>query len=165
MAKTPDPVILELASLPREQVGPFLLLGLPKDAGKAQIEKNWSDRVKWSRRGQLKVALEDVNWARDVISDVDRRIQADVASLNTDTLDSHLSQMARRYEGESGVGLMWQPLDSEKDLADYVPATEVPKSKAVRDTLTIPELPQELPVARTLLEQMVDGPVDPWGLA
>ena len=28
----PEPVVLELAPLPREQVGPFLLLGLDKDA-------------------------------------------------------------------------------------------------------------------------------------
>ena len=33
----------ELASLPREQVGPFLLLGLDKTADKEQIEANWAD--------------------------------------------------------------------------------------------------------------------------
>ena len=33
-------IVLELAPIPREQVGPFLLLGLDKSADKDQIEAN-----------------------------------------------------------------------------------------------------------------------------
>src|ERR671933_158280 len=69
MAKSPEPVVLELASLPREQVGPFLLLGLDKAADKKQMERHWADRVKWARKQQIKVPLEDINWARDVLGD------------------------------------------------------------------------------------------------
>ena len=47
MAKAPDPVVLELATLSREQIGPYLLLGLDKSADKEQIDKNWADRVRW----------------------------------------------------------------------------------------------------------------------
>jgi len=50
MPQPPEPVILELASLPREQIGPFLLLGLDKDADKEQIEANWARRVIWARK-------------------------------------------------------------------------------------------------------------------
>ena len=32
MARLHTPIVLELAPLPREQVGPFLILGLSKDA-------------------------------------------------------------------------------------------------------------------------------------
>ena len=39
MAKAPEPVVLELATLSREQMGPYLLLGLDKSADKEQIDK------------------------------------------------------------------------------------------------------------------------------
>lgn len=41
MAEHSEPVVLELAPLPREQIGPFLLLGLEKDADREQIEASW----------------------------------------------------------------------------------------------------------------------------
>ena len=37
-----------------------------------QIESNWADRVRWSRKGLLKIPLEDVNWARDGLADIER---------------------------------------------------------------------------------------------
>ena len=44
MAKNPEPVLLELATLPREQMGPFLMLGLEKDASKDDIEAHWAEQ-------------------------------------------------------------------------------------------------------------------------
>jgi hypothetical protein len=165
MAKSPEPVVLELATLPREQVGPFLILGLPKDADKDLIEKHWADRVKLARRDQLKVPLEDVNWARDVLGDVERRLKADAGSLNADTADGCLAQLAERY-GANGAkrGALWQPLDCEKALADYVPPAEVPDPNGIRAGLTAPEIPQEVPAAFVLLEQLCLAPCDPWNL-
>ena len=72
-----EPIVLELAPLPREQVGPFLILGVDKDAGPEQIEANWARRVVWARKGQLDVPLQDVNWAREVLGDHAKRVQAD----------------------------------------------------------------------------------------
>ena len=69
------PIVLELAPMPRDQVGPFLLLGIDKSADKDQIEANWAQRVIWARKSQIKTALEDVNWAREVIRDPDRRVR------------------------------------------------------------------------------------------
>src|SRR5215813_13672720 len=97
MTKHHEPIVLELATLTREQVGPFLLLGLEKDAGKDQIEANWADRLKWARKGQIRVPLEDVNWARDVLGEAERRARLDAASLNVDTSDGLLHQLAGRY--------------------------------------------------------------------
>src|SRR5690348_16737502 len=97
MAKTQEPVVLELASLPREQMGPFLILGVDKAAPYAVIEEHWADRVKWARRSAIKVALEDINWAREVLADKERRIKADAASINSDTTDGVLAELARRY--------------------------------------------------------------------
>jgi hypothetical protein len=156
------PVVLELASLPREQVGPFLLLGLPKDADKDQIEAHWADRLKWARKQAIKVPLEDINWAREVLREVDKRIRADAASLNADTTDGILKKLALRYGGNRGR--IWQPLDSEKALADYTPAAEVPSLESVRDALVAPGLPEEYPAVPQLLERLAQQPLDPWNL-
>ena len=114
MAKIP--VVLELASLPREQIGPFLLLGLPKEANKDLIEQHWADRVKWALQNRIKLSREDINWAHEMLKDLTSRVRADASSLNTDTCDGILARLARRYG--SSQGRMWQPLDSEKPLAE-----------------------------------------------
>src|SRR6516164_7596057 len=97
MAKSPEPVVLELASLPRELMGAFLILGLDKSAERGAVERHWADRLKWARRQLIKVALEDINWARDELSDVQRRIKADAGSLNADTSEAVLASMCERF--------------------------------------------------------------------
>jgi hypothetical protein len=165
MAKSPEPVVLELAVLAREQVGPFLLLGLDKAAEKSEIETHWADRVKWARRQMIKVPLEDVNWAREMLNDTERRVRADAASLNADTTDSVVAGLSRRYGLEGGQARrMWQPLDSEKPLADYIPAAEVPEIAAVRDGLVVAPVPEEVPAVPSLLERLAQQPLDPWAL-
>jgi hypothetical protein len=142
-----------------------LLLGLDKTADKEQMEASWAERVKWARKGQAKVPLEDINWARDVLNDRERRIRADVASLSADTTDGTLGRLAYSYGLKGGrAGRMWQPLDNEKPLADYVPTAEVPDADALRAALAVPEVPEELPAVPSLLERLVQQPLDPWGL-
>src|SRR5215468_10162772 len=165
MAKSPEPVVLDLASLPREQMGPFLILGLDKTADKTAIERHWAERVKWARRNQIKVALEDVNWARDVLGDVERRIKADAASINADTTDGLLAQLSQRFGLEGGkASRQWQALDSEKALADYVPSAEVPEIEGVRGAIQAPALPEDVPAVPSLLERLALQPLDPWAL-
>jgi len=164
MAKN-EPVVLELAALPREQIGPFLLLGLPKDADKDQIDAQWADRIKMSRRQALKVPLEDINWAREMLKEPDKRVRADAASLNSETIDGTLRELARRYSGKAADGgSVWQPLDNEKALADYMPPVEMPDANAIRAALTAPEVPEELPGVALLLERMAQQLLDPWDL-
>ncbi len=165
MAKSAEPVVLDLASLPREQTGPFLLLGLDKAADRKAVEAHWADRVKWARRNLVKVALEDINWARDVLNDLERRIRADAGSLNADTSEGLLAQLAQRFGLEGGQATrQWQPLDSEKALADYVPAAEVPAIESVRQGLNVPSLPEDVPAVYSLLERLAREPLDPWAL-
>jgi hypothetical protein len=164
MARSPEPVVLELASLPREQVGPFLLLGLDKAATRPEVDAHWAERLKWGRKQQLKVPLEDVNWARSILEDADRWVQADAASLNADTCEGLLASLERRYGGSGTAGRHWQPLDNEKALADYVPTAEVPDADALRASLAVPEVPQELPAVAALLERLAHEALDPWGL-
>src|SRR5262249_43743416 len=124
----PDPVVLELAPLPREQIGPFLLLGLDKDADKEQIEANWARRVIWARKGQTRVAREHVTWAREPLGAPDRRLRADCSGFNPDTTDGQLRRWSARFGiGATGgdVEVGWQPLDGEKSLTGYAPAAEV----------------------------------------
>jgi hypothetical protein len=164
MTKKPAaPVVLDLAPLPREQAGPFLLLGVDKAADKDKVEANWAQRVIWARKAQFKVALEDVNWAREVINDAEKRIRADAASFNLDNLDGTLRRLCERYTDPRAVPRS-QPLDVEKPLADYTPPAPVPDADEVRATITVPDVPQEVPAVRRVLERFLREPLDPWKL-
>jgi hypothetical protein len=149
--------------MPREQVGPFLLLGVEKSADKELIEANWAKRVIWARKNQIKVALEDVNWAREIVNDADKRVRADAASFNVDTTDGVLRRLAERYSDPRSA-VRSQPLDVEKPLADYTPPATVPDVDEVRAAITVPDVPEEVPAVRRLLEQFLQEPLDPWAL-
>jgi hypothetical protein len=165
MSESAEPIVLELAGLPREQVGPFLLLGLDKTAERPAVDAHWADRIKRSRKGQVKVPLEDVNWARDQLAGDDAWVRADAASLNADTCEAVVADLLRRFGGEGGQPTrLWQPLDGEKDLSDYNPPADVPDPESVRAALAAPEIPQELPAAGTLLAELARQPIDPWGV-
>jgi hypothetical protein len=161
---TKNPVMLELAALPREQVGPFLLLGLEKTAGKDQIEASWAKRILWARKDVIKVALEDINWAREILNDKDRRIRADAASLNLDTTDGVLRDLATRY-GSDAAAAHCKPLDVEKNLADFNLPVEMPDLAAVQSSIAVPDIPEEVPAVRAILEKFLQEPLDPWNLA
>jgi hypothetical protein len=162
--KSQSPVVLELAPLPREQIGPFLLLGLDKLADKNQIEAHWAQRVIWARKNQSKVPLEDVNWARESLTDVEKRIRADAASLNVDTTAGTLRRLNDRYAGKTPQAPGCAPLDVEKPLAGYTPPTEVPELNDVRSAIAVPEVPLEFPAVQKILDEFLAEPVDPWGL-
>jgi hypothetical protein len=164
MSDQPAAIVLELAPLPREQIGPFLLLGIPKDADREQIEAGWAERVKASRRSQIRVALEDINWAREVINDPERRFRAASASLNLDTADGTLARLAHAY-GMIGVPApAWTPYDDEKPLADYTPPLPVPDPRELARSIAVPEVPLELPAVAELLKQFLPESSDPWSL-
>jgi hypothetical protein len=166
MAKNSEPVVLELAALPREQMGPFLLLGIDKSASKSDIEEHWAERLKWARRQLIKVPLEDINWARDVLNDPEKRLKYDAGCVNADTTDSVIAHLAKRFglEGGGQVSRMWQPLDDEKSLADYAPNAEIPDRSTVRAAIVAPDIPQEVPAASALLAKWAEPAIDPWSL-
>jgi hypothetical protein len=156
-----EPVLLELAHLPREQVGPFLLLGLDKDASKEDIEAHWAERIKWARKQQTNLTLEEINWARDLVSDPVRRVTADATSLNLDTTEGTLATLATRYGAEKATP-SWEPIDEEKPLADFTPPVEVPDLEATRQAVAVPEVPCRFPVAASLLAKLAGQALDPW---
>ncbi len=158
----PLPVVLQLAPLPRTQIGPFLLLGVDKDAAREVIEAHWAERVKWARRGIIKTALEDVNWAREMLSTTEQRLRADAVSLNVDTTAGTLKKLRQRFQGPPQDRPGARPLDAEKWLADYTPATPVPSLAEVRAAIHPPAPPREVPAVRVVLEDYVRTSVDPW---
>jgi hypothetical protein len=159
-----EPVVLELAPLPREQVGPFVLLGVEKTADHADVDRSWAERIKLARRQQITVPLEDINWAREILSDHDRRIRADAASLNLDSADGVLRELSERYGADMPAELRCKPLDVEKDLANYSPPIEMPDMQTVKASIVVPDIPEEVPAARSFLEKFLREPLDPWSL-
>jgi hypothetical protein len=164
MAKSSGPVVLDLAVLSREQVGPFIMLGLDKSADKDDVEKHWADRIKWARKSVIKTPLEDINWAREVLNDTSRRLRADAASLNSDVMEGIITKLCVRYGlGPNGAqARLWQPFDTEKPLADYAPPAELPNRDELKSAITVPDVPMDLPAVDVLLERLAQLPLDPW---
>jgi hypothetical protein len=156
------PIVLQLAPLPRTQIGPFLILGVDKDASREAIEAAWAEKVKLARRGQIKTPLEDINWAREMLNGKETRIRCDAVALNIDTTDGTLKKLKDRFQGKQQAEIRCKPIDTEKWLADYTPDTPVPTIDEIRQLVQLPELPREVPAVRVMLENFVKEPIDPW---
>ncbi|MBU6173578.1 MAG: hypothetical protein KGQ60_07225, partial [Planctomycetes bacterium] len=155
MAKNNEPIVLELAPLPREQMGPFLILGLDKTQVRTEVDEHWADRVKWARRNLIKVPLEDINWAREALNETEKRLKSDIASMNADTADGMIAALSRRYGASGGtINRQWQPLDSEIPLADYNPVAEMIDSHTLRASITPPVIPDVNPDVESILERL-----------
>ena len=162
MSQPEQPLVLQLAPLPRQQIGPFLILGVDKDAHKDVIEAAWAQRLIWARKNQFRIALEDINWAREIINDPERRVRADAVSFNIDTTDGLLKKLRERYQGKGRPIAGCKPLDIEKNLSEYTPPTPAPDAAELRAQIPLPELPREVPAVKLILEQAVKAAVDPW---
>jgi hypothetical protein len=163
MNETQDPVLLELAPLSREKIGPFILLGLEKDAAPEAIEARWAQRVIWARKNQIAIALTEVNWARETLNDPDKRARADAASLNTDITSGVLQDLAQRY-GVGPAGPGWKPLEVDRLAAESQPAVKIPDPEEIGKTISVPEAPTDLPGVKWVLDQFLAEPIDPWKL-
>jgi hypothetical protein len=162
MAQDDDAIVLELAPPPRERVGPFLLLGLEKDADTQEIEARWAQRVIWARKGQIDVPLENINWAREVLNDAEKRLQADVTSLNLDLTDRVLARLEKAHSGAGESS--WQPLDRERPPAQNETKIDLPDAAEIRDSVVLPQPREEFPAVPRLLAEMLREPIDPWRL-
>jgi hypothetical protein len=151
-------VPVAVAPLSREQVGPFLILGVAKDADDAAIEAAWALRVLWARQGKARIPLEDIHWARAVLRDPTQRLAADAASLNPDTAGDELRRLTKLWGLDAGRP-SWPPLDPEPSAA-----ADVPDPAAVRNAVPVPAVPVDLPGVARWLDQFAKAPIDPWGL-
>ena len=157
-----QPVVLDLAALPREQIGPFLLLGVDKDASPDEIEAHWAQRLIWAKAGQIRNALEDVNWAKEMLLDRDRRVLADVVSMNPDTLAGELRQMLATHGPLEPEVPEWTPVEAPIPAAPALAPGFLPEVQSIRASLAPPKIPLELAAIDRMLEKVVAAPLDPW---
>jgi hypothetical protein len=164
VADSEQPLVLDIASLPREQIGPFLILGIDKDADSKEMEAHWAQRLIWARAKQVRVALEDINWAKEMLQDRDRRVLADILSLNPDTLSGEMQQLLQLDK----LGALepeepdWTPLEPPLPELPEMPAEQLPDMETVRNSLAIPDIPMELPAVDRMLQEVAGAPIDPW---
>jgi hypothetical protein len=149
--------------LPRDQLGPFLVLGVDKDAAAEVVEAHWAQRLIWARKNQVGVPLQDVNWARELLNDFLLRVRADVTSLNADTSRHTLRRLAERYGVAEPGGPSWEPLDVEEPPGEDK-AAELPEADVVRRAIEVPELPWSAPALAEILDRLAREPLDPWNL-
>ncbi len=172
MSSEHEQEVLELAPLPRDQIGPFLLLGLDKDASPEQVEAHWAQRVLWARKGRIRTPLEDVNWAREALRDDAQRELAEVTGLNVVLSDGYLLKLSERFglEGRPGTVTrpLWEPLRGDESdrtpEADGAPPSVCPNPAEEAAKVELPEAPLEFPSAAELLRRAVAEPIDPWSL-
>ena len=158
------PILLEIAQLPREQIGPFLLLGIDKTADKEEIEASWAQRLIAARKKQLHISLEDINWAIDVLGNPETRARADAVSLNVDTIEGTLRKLGKKTQDNRFAQGFSKPIDEEKNLSDYTLPVPLPDGEEIRRSLPAPEIPHGIPAVTYLLEQYLQTPLDPWQL-
>jgi hypothetical protein len=135
---------------------------LDKDATPAQIEAHWAQRVIWARKNVVPTTLGDINWAREVINDPDRRVRADVTSLNPDVSEGVLGRLIKEFGLATDSGPAWQPLTTDCRPEHYTPAAELPEASVVRAAIVLPEAPADLPAVVPIMEQWLREPLDPW---
>lgn len=160
--KTGEPMVLDVAALPREQIGPYLILGVDKDATNAEIEAHWAQRLIWARTKQIRTPLEDVNWAKEVLLDRDRRVVADAISLNPDTASGELQHLLSKHGPLEPEVPTWVPREAALPELPDPPPNLIPDPAAVRAALATPEIPIELPAVARLLDEVRTAPLDPW---
>lgn len=159
MSKTRDPGV-ELAALPRDLVGPFLLLGARKNADAEEIEARWAQCVLWARQGKTAVSLGDIHWARAVLRDIDRRLAADVNSLNTEVAGDELHRLAKSFHLDDGRPA-WTPLDP-----DPLPVRpeDLPDAAGILAALPNPDFTIEFPAIDRWLTEFANAEIDPWSI-
>jgi hypothetical protein len=165
MPDSPEqPLVLDLAALPREQMGPFLILGIDKDADNKELEAHWAQRLIWARAKQVRIALEDINWAKELLQDRDRRVMADILSLNPDTLAGEMRQLLQldKHGPLEPEEPGWTPLEPPLPELPEMSAEQMPDIETVRMSLAIPDIPLELPAVARMLEEVASAPIDPW---
>jgi hypothetical protein len=151
-------------TVPREQIGPFFLIGVEKDADGDQVEAHWARAVIAARKGRTAARLADINWAREILNEPEARARADLASLNVDTTDGELRKFVERFGRTEKGPPIWKPMDDEERPTDFVPTTAVPDPAEVRRHIVLPQVPADMPGAIEILMRLLEDPLDPWEL-
>lgn len=141
---------------PRELAGPFLILGIDKDADAATIETRWQSQRDAIERGECQWSIDDLDWAKETLLDTKQRLNADVESLNCDLASGEVQRLLRQYH-LNGSPAGWEPIDPE-------PPMELPEidPTALTNDVSSPQIPVELPAINAWLTQFAAAVTDPW---
>jgi hypothetical protein len=142
----------------REDAGPFLILGIDKDADAASIESQYQLRLGMSQRSEIKWTDGDLAWAREQLLDRDLRTAADANSLNADLASGDVRRLSRLYRIDSVVPA-WEPMDPEPPAE--LPEANIDLAALVADMPT-PTVPLELPAITRWLDRCAAIGLDPW---
>jgi hypothetical protein len=164
MAETTEPLVLDIAPLPREKIGPFLILGVDKDADVQEIEAHWAQRLIWARNKQIRTPLEDVNWAKEQLLDRDKRVLADVTSMNSDTSAGELKQLLEKHGPLEPETPKWTPLEPPMPELPVLAADAMPDAEAIRAAAKLPDVPLVFPAADRILSELTGPSLDPWSI-
>ncbi len=145
----------------RDVAGPFLILGVDKDADATTVDAHWAERVLWCRNSQTRLSLEDVHWAREQLRDPSRRPTADAGSLNADLATGEVRRLRRLYHLD-GSPPGWEPLDPEPSIE--LPAAIEADAATIAAEMAAPDVPLELTAVNRWLDHFVAAAFDPWGV-
>lgn len=159
-----EPLMLDIAALPREQIGPFLLLGVDKDADTKEIEAHWAQRLIWARAKQIRTPLEDINWAKEQLLDRERRVLADVTSFNADTSAGDLKQLLEKHGPLEPEVPTWVPAEAPLPELPLLAPGAMPEVESLRASLALPDIPLVFPTVDRILLELTSAPIDPWSI-
>jgi hypothetical protein len=143
----------------RERAGPFLILGIDKDADAATIAAQFERQRHAVQAGLCHWTLDDLDWARNELQDAKQRLAADLNSLDVDLASGEIHRLARLYslaDGRPG----WEPLDPEPKV-ELMPPAAVSVERLVAD-VPQPDVPLEIPAINRWLDQFAHQVADPW---
>ena len=101
----------------------------------------------------------------EVLNDFDQRVQADVSSLNSDTLTQGMRRLAERYGVAAAGGPTWEPIDVEQPPVEQALDVDIPDAESVRRTIVLPEIPWDTPAAAQVLDRLIGTLPYPWNLS
>ncbi|MBX7104629.1 MAG: hypothetical protein K1X57_11145 [Gemmataceae bacterium] len=138
--------------------GPFLILGVDKDADAATLAERCADRVESSRRGELRWTENELLAALEQLHTPSRRLVADAESYNPDIASGEVRRLARLFRVD-GTPPGWEPMDPEPPAES---ADTTIDAASLAASLPAPDVPLELPSVETWLEKYAAAGNDPW---
>jgi hypothetical protein len=157
MATSPDPVVLDLAPLPKEKMGPFIILGVAKEATPKEIESAFQERLLGIQAGDFPLGEEDIHWAKERLSDPEDRLNADVVSMNAEILNSPIRRMNKSDSENS-----WSSRDATTRFNVTIEEDLQLAIDAITKDLVVPDLEFDVSKLGRLIKESENPSWDPW---
>jgi len=143
----------------RDRAGPFVVLGVDKDADATTLETHFERQRQAIQEGEALWTLEDLEWAHNELQDPKRRLTADINSLDVDLAFGEIHRLARLYCLSDDLP-GWEPLDPEP-TPEILATDSINIEQLVADTPQ-PDVPLEIPAINRWLDQFAQQVADPW---